>query len=250
MPGLAADLVRRQVAVIVQAGQIAGALAAQAATTTIPIVFLTGGDPIALGLVASLNRPGGNVTGVASLSVELEPKRLELLHSMVLPAKTIGALINQTNPYAELQSKGIQAAAHTLGRVLQILNASTEHDLDAVFAKLVEQQAGGLVIGNDGLFNSKPEQLAALAVRHAVPTIFHYRAFAAAGGLMSYGGDLADLYRLSGTYAGRILKGERPADLPVLQATKVEMIVNLKTAKTLGIDIPLPLLGRADEVIE
>ena len=250
LPGMAADLVRRQVAVIVQAGQIAGALAAQAATRTIPIIFLTGGDPVALGLVASLNRPGGNVTGVASLSVELEPKRLELMHSMVPSAKTIGVLINQTNPYAELQSKGIQAAARTLGRVLRILNASTEHDLDAVFAKLVEQQAGGLVIGNDGLFNSKPEQLAALAVRHAVPTIFHYRAFAAAGGLMSYGGDLADLYRLSGTYAGRILKGERPADLPVLQATKVEMIINLKTAKTLGINIPLPLIGRDDEVIE
>ena len=247
---LAADLVRRQVAVIVQAGQIAGALAAQARTKTIPIVFLTGGDPVALGLVASLNRPGGNITGVTTLSVELEPKRLELLHGLVPAAKTIGVLINQTNPNAESQSKSLQSAARTLGLTLEFLNASTERDFDSVFARLAELRAGGLVIANDGLFISKPERLAALAVRHAVPTIFQFRAFAASGGLMSYGGDLVDLYRLSGVYTGRILKGEKPADLPVLQATKVEMIINLKTAKALGINVPLPLLGRADEVIE
>ena len=250
LPGMAADLVRRQVAVIVQAGQVAGALAAQAVTRTIPIIFLTGGDPVALGLVASLNRPGGNVTGVTTLSVELEPKRLELLHGLVPAAKTVGALINQTSPNAGVQSKSLHEAARTLGRTLQILSASTEPDFETVFAKLVELRAGGLVIGNDGLFISKPERLAALAVRHAMPTIFQFRPFAAAGGLMSYGGDLADLYRLSGSYTGRILKGEKPADLPVLQATKVEMIINMKSAKALGIDVPLPLLGRADEVIE
>jgi putative ABC transport system substrate-binding protein len=250
LPAMAADLAQRQVAVIVQAGQIAGALAAKAITQTIPIVFLTGGDPVALGLVASLNRPGGNITGIYSLSVELEPKRLELLNALVPGSRTVGALINPNNPFAESQTSSLKAAARTLGLTLQIHGASTEHAFEAAFVKLIEQKAGGLVIGNDGLFNSKPERLATLAVHHALPTIFHFRAFAAAGGLISYGGDLADLYRLSGVYTGRILKGEKPADLPVLQATKVEMIINLKSAKALGINVPLPLLGRADEVIE
>jgi putative ABC transport system substrate-binding protein len=250
LPVLAADLVRTQVAIIVQAGQVLGALAAKAATKTIPIVFLTGGDPVALGLVDSLNRPGGNVTGITTLSVELEPKRLELLHGLVPAAKTFGALINHTSPNAQIQSKSLREAARTLGLTLQILSASTEPDFDIAFAKLAELRTGGLVIGNDGLFISKPERLASLAVQYALPTIFQFRAFAAAGGLISYGSDLVDLYRLSGIYTGRILKGEKPANLPVLQATKVEMIINMKSAKTLGIDVPLPLLGRANEVIE
>ena len=251
LPALAADLIRRQVAVIVQAGQVAGALAAKAATQTIPIVFVTGGDPIAVGLVASLNRPGGNITGVTSLSVELEPKRLELLHGLVPTAKTIGALINPTNPIAATQPRLLTEAARAFGLTLEILHATTEQDFETVFARLVERRrVGGLVIATDGLFISKPEALAALAVRHGVPAAFQFRAFAAAGGLVSYGGSLADLYRQSGIYAGRILKGEKPADLPVLQATKVELIINMKSAKALGIDVPLPLLGRADEVIE
>ena len=250
LPAMAADLVRRSVGVIVQAGQISGALAAKALTKTIPIVFLTGGDPVALGLVDSLNRPGGNVTGVVSLSTELEPKKLELLQGVIPSSKIVGVLINDTNPFAQSQSVRLQQAAHALGLTVLIVSASIEDDFEAVFAKLIEQRVGGLVIANDGLFISKPERLAALATRYALPTIFQFRTFAAAGGLMSYGGDLVDLYRLSGTYTGRILKGERPADLPVQQSTKVELIVNLKTAKALGINVPLNLLGRADEVIE
>ena len=250
LPALAAELVSRPVAVIAVAGQIAGALAAKAATTTIPIIFLTGGDPVALGLVSSLNRPGGNVTGVATLSVELEPKRLELLHALVPGATTVGALINRTNPNAEMQSRELQAAAPMLGLKVEFLDASAEGDFDAVFAKLVELRAGGLVICTDGLFISRSEHLAALAVRHALPAIFQFRPFAAAGGLMSYGGSLAELYRLAGAYTGRILKGEKPADLPVQQSTKVELIINLKTARALGLTVPVSLLGRADEVIE
>jgi putative ABC transport system substrate-binding protein len=250
LPAMAADLIQRQVAVIVQAGQVAGALAAKAATNTIPIVFLTGGDPVSLGLVASLNRPGSNLTGVVSLANELEPKKLELMHGLIPSAKNVGALINPTNPFAQSQIRTLEAAARALGRTVQILNASSERDLDTAFSNLTEQRAGGLVIANDGLFNSKPERLAALALRHAVPTIFHFRAFTAAGGLMSYGGDLVELYRLSGAYTGRILKGEKPADLPVQQSAKVELVINLKTAKALGMTVPISLLGRADEVIE
>jgi putative ABC transport system substrate-binding protein len=190
LPTLAADLVSRQVSVIAMAGQVLGAFAAKAATKTIPIVFLTGGDPVALGLVSSLNRPGGNLTGVTTLSAELEPKRLELLHDLVPKATTIGALVNQTNPIAETQSRDLQAAARALGLKLQILNASTERDFDTIFARLVELQASGLVIGTDGLFISQSEHLAALTMRHAVPAIFQFRTFAAAGGLMSYGGSL------------------------------------------------------------
>jgi putative tryptophan/tyrosine transport system substrate-binding protein len=250
LPAMAADLVRRPASVIVQAGQISGALAAKALTKTIPIVFLTGGDPVALGLVDSLNRPGGNVTGVVSLSTELEPKKLELLHGVIPASKIVGALINDTNPFAQSQSSRLQQAGHALGLTVQIVTARIEDDFEAIFAKLTEQRVGGLVIANDGLFNSKPERLAALATRYALPTIFQFRAFAAAGGLMSYGGDLVDLYRVSGTYTGRILKGEKPSDLPVQQSTKVELMVNLKTARAFGLTIPISLLGRADEVIE
>ena len=250
LPALAADLVRRQVAVIAVAGQVLGVLAAKAATRTIPVVFLTGADPVALGLVASLNRPGGNVTGVTTLGVELEPKRLELLYGLIPTARTVGALVNPTNPNAEVQTRELQPAARALGLKLELLQATSERDFDGVFARRAELKAGGLVIGTDGLFISRGEQLGALAARHSVPAIFQFRAFAAAGGLMSYGGSLTDMYRQSGVYTGRILKGEKPADLPVQQVTKVELILNLKTAKALGLTIPLPLLGRADEVIE
>jgi putative ABC transport system substrate-binding protein len=250
LPALAADLVGRQVAVISVAGQALGVLAAKAATTTIPIVFLTGGDPVQMGLVASLNRPGGNLTGVTNLGVELEPKRLELLHGLLPSATTIGALINRTNPNSEIQSRELQAAARMLGIEVQFLDAGTERDFDTVFAKWVELRAGGLVICTDGLFISRSKHLAALSVRHALPAISQFRAFAAAGGLMSYGGSLSDLYRAAGVYTGRILKGEKPGDLPVQQVTRVELIINLKTARALGLAVPLSLLGRADEVIE
>jgi len=250
LPALAADLVRRQVTVIAQAGHVVGVLAAKAATTTIPIVFTTGIDPVAFGLVTSLNRPGGNLTGVGTLSIELEPKRLELLHGLVPAVTTIGALFNQTHPDAEARSRDLQAAARTLGIELYILNASSDNDFASVFARLAELQAGGLVIATDGLFISQSERLAALTVRHAVPAIFQFRAFVAAGGLMSYGGSLVHLYRLSGTYTARILKGEKPADLPVQQSTKAELIINVKTANALGLEVPPTLLARADEVIE
>jgi putative tryptophan/tyrosine transport system substrate-binding protein len=250
LPALAADLIGRKVAVIVQAGEVNGAVVAKAATTTIPIVFTTARDPVELGLVASLNRPGGNVTGVTTLSTELEPKRLELLHGVVPAATAFGALVNPSSPNVGVLSKSLQAAAGTLGLKLQILNAGTEAEFDSAFASLAQMKAGGLMIGSDALFISRGERLGALSVRHAVPAIFQFRAFAAAGGLMSYGAEMADLYRQSGVYTGRILKGEKPADLPVFQATKVELIINLKTAKALGLEVPPALLARADEVIE
>jgi putative ABC transport system substrate-binding protein len=250
LPALAADLVHQQVAVIAQAGHVLGVFAAKAATTTIPIVFVTGVDPVGLGLVASLSRPGVNLTGVTTLGIELEPKRLELLHELIPAARTVGALVNRTHPIAEAQSSELQAAARGLGLKLQILDASTERDFDAVFATLVELQADGLVIATDGLFISQSEHLARLAVRHAMPAIFQLRTFAAAGGLMSYGGDFAEMYRQSGAYVGRILKGEKPVDLPVQQVTRVELVLNLKTAKALGLEVPPTLLARANEVIE
>ena len=250
LPALAADLVRRQVAVIATAGDVLGAVAAKAATTTIPIVFTTGRDPVEIGLVPSLNRPGGNLTGVATLGAELEPKRVELLHEAIPAATIVGALVNPASRNAEFLSRDLRAAARILGLELGVLNAVTEGDFDSVFADLVRLRAGGLVIATDALFISRSEQVAALALRHAMPAIFQFRAFAAAGGLMSYGGSLADLYHRSGVYTGRVLNGEKPGDLPVQQSTKAELIINLKTAKALGITFPLPLLGRADEVIE
>jgi putative tryptophan/tyrosine transport system substrate-binding protein len=249
LPALAADLVRRQVALIAANGP--AAQAAKAATATIPIVFTAGFDPVEVGLVASLNRPGGNITGVSILDVELGPKRLELLHEVVPTATIIAVLVNPTDPTrAETTLRDLQAAAHTLGLQLHALYASTDHDFDTAFASLVQLQAGGLVIGGEPFFNSRSEQLGALTFRHAVPTIYQFRAFAAAGGLASYGANLTDAYRQAGLYGGRILKGERPGDLPVVQSTKVELIINLKTAKMLGLTVPLSLLGRADEVIE
>jgi putative ABC transport system substrate-binding protein len=250
LPAMVADLVRRQVAVIA-ATSTEGALAAKAATTTIPIVFETASDPVRLGLVTNLNRPGGNVTGVTSLIVEVVPKRLELLHELLPTAKVIALLVNPANPnVAETNTKLLQMAARTLGLELHVLNASNERDFDGVFAKLIQLRAGGLVIGPDSFFTSRNEQLAALTVRHAVPAIYHGRGFAVAGGLLSYGAESADAYHSTGIYVGRVLKGEKPADLPVQQATKVELYINLKTAKALGITVPLPLSGRADELFE
>jgi len=250
LPALVADLVHRQVTVIA-ATTTPAVLAAKAATTTIPVVFTTAADPVRLGLVASLSRPGGNVTGVTQLAVEIAPKRLQLLHELVPAASVMASLVNPANPaIADAQSGSVLSAAHTLGLDLHVLNASTERDFDAVFANLIQLRAGGLVINSDPLFTGRQEQLAALTVRHLVPAIYENREFAAAGGLLSYGGSLTDAYRLAGVYAARILKGEKPGELPVQQSTKVEMFLNLKTAKALGITVPLPLLGRADEVIE
>jgi putative ABC transport system substrate-binding protein len=248
LPALAADLVRRQVAVIF--ANTASVAAAKAATTMIPIVFTVGGDPVAMGLVASLNRPGGNLTGVVSLNAEVGPKRLELMHEVVPTATVIALLANPTNPITSAQARDAQAAARTLGLQLHVLHASTEPELETVFATLSQLRAGALVIGADAFFASRSMQIAALAVRHGVPTISPYRELAVAGGLMSYGGSNSDAFRVPGIYAGRILKGEKPADLPVQQATKVELVINLKTAKALGLTFPITLLGRADEVIE
>jgi len=251
LPALAADLVRRRVTVIAVPGSTPAALAAKAATSTIPIVFWIGGDPIELGLVASLNRPEGNLTGLTTLNQELVAKRVELLHEVVPGTSSMALLINPTSPtLTKTAIEDAQAAARSLGLELHVLNASTERDFDVVFANLIQLRAGGLVIGSDAFFSSRMEQLAALAARHAVPTIYQFREFAAAGGLMSYGGSLTNAFRGVGVYTGRILKGEKPADLPVQQVTKVELIINLKTAKALGLNISLPLIGRADEVIE
>jgi len=249
LPSLAADLVQQKVTVIA-ATTTPAALAAKAATSTVPIVFTTGSDPIKLGLVASLRRPGGNMTGSTQLSVEVGPKRLELVHELFPGATTVALLVNPANPLAAAVSKDLQAVADTLGVRLHVLHASTEADFEAAFATVAQLRVA-LVIGSaDPLFGIHAAQLGSLALRHNVPAIYFRREFAAAGGLMSYGGSITDTYRLAGLYAGRILKGEKPADLPVVQSTKVELILNLKTAKALGITVPLPLSGRADEIIE
>ena len=249
LPALAADLVRRQVSVIAATSTPAN-LVAKKATSTIPVVFTTGDDPVQLGLVASLDRPGGNVTGVTQLSVEILPKRIQLAHELVPTATTIALLANPADPTSDFEVRDAQAAAHTLGLQLQILRASTEAELDDAFTAVRQTRTGVLVIANSVFFNGHIEQMAALANRDLLPTIYTYRHFVAAGGLISYGSELTDSYRLAGGYVGRILKGEKPADLPVQQATKVELYINLKTAKALGLTVPLPLLGRADEVIE
>jgi putative tryptophan/tyrosine transport system substrate-binding protein len=246
---MAADLVRRQVTVIASGG-IAATQAAKAATTTIPIVFSAGDDPVKSGLVTNLNRPSGNLTGVSTLSAELGPKRLELLHELLPAATTVAVLVNPANPLTEALLKELRAAARTFGLQLHVLEASTERDFNTAFATMIELRAGALLIGSDVLFISQSKQLAALTIRHAMPTIFQFREFPVAGGLMSYSSDLKDQYRQVGVYTGRILKGEKPADLPILQSTKAELIVNLKTAKALGITFPNSLIGRADEVIE
>lgn len=244
LPSMAADLVRQKVAVIAATTTPA----AKEATTTIPIVFTTISDPVQIGFVASLNRPGGNVTGVTLLSVEVGPKLLELLRGAAPSATVMGLLVNPTNPNAESQAKNTQAAALRLGLQLQVLNASAESEFDAAFVKLRELRVGGLIIGQDVLFNTKSAQLAALTVRHAIPAIALVREFAIAGGLISYGASRLDSWRQAGIYVGRILKGEKPSELPVIQPTKFELMVNLKTAKALGLN--LPYVGLADEVIE
>jgi putative ABC transport system substrate-binding protein len=249
LPAMAADLVRHQVAVIVATSALASR-AAKAITTTLPIVFETAGDPVKLGFVVSLSRPGGNLTGVTQLGEEEAPKRLQLLHELLPTARVMALLVNPTDPLGESQVRVSLAAAKSLGLELRVLNASTERDFDAAFAKLMELRVRGLTIGGASLFTSHIEQLAALTVRHRIPAVYQRHEFAAAGGLMSYGTDIADTHRLVGIYTGRVLKGEKPADLPVQQATKVELYINLKTAKALGITVPISLLGRADEVIE
>jgi putative ABC transport system substrate-binding protein len=251
LPALAAELVQRQVAVIAAAGGTPSALAAKAATSTIPIVFETATDPIKLGLVASLNRPGGNLTGVTNQNVEVGPKRLAILRELMPTATTIAVLVNPTSPALTEQTlNGLQPGAQALGMQLHIVQASTERDFDPAFETMVQLRADALAIGPDLFFNSKLEQLAARALRQALPAIHTYREFAAVGGLMSYGASEAEFYRLVGVQVGKILNGAKPAELPVQQSTKIELIINLKTAKALGIAVPQSLLARADEVIE
>jgi putative ABC transport system substrate-binding protein len=236
---------------VIAAGGTPAALAAKAATTAIPVVFETSADPVRIGLVPSLNRPAGNVTGATQLNSGLVPKQLELLHELLPTAHVIALLVNPADPaLTEIQSKEALAAAHSLGLELHVPHARTEQDFDAVFAQLAQLHAGGLVMGAEALFTAHSEELAALAARHAMPSVYKGREFAAAGGLLSYGSNLAESYRLAGIQTGRILKGDKPADLPVQQATKIELYVNLKTAKALGITVPLPLSGRADELFE
>jgi len=248
LPALAADLVHRQVAVIV--ANTPAAMVASAVTTTIPIVFSSAIDPVKAGLVASLNRPGGNITGVANFDDVLGAKRLELLRELVPKAEMIGLLINPNNPNAETIASRLQEAARTLGQQIRILNASTEGEVDAAFATLGELRIGAILVASDPFFVSRRDQIVALAARQALPAIYQFREFPVGGGLMSYGASLADAYRQLGVYTGKILKGAKPAELPFQQVVKVEMIINLKTAKALGLTVPLSLLGRADEVIE
>jgi len=249
LPALAAELVRRQVAVIVASAPPA-ALAAKAATSTLPIVFSGGLDPLQLGLVASLNRPGGNVTGVSHLSTELEGKRLQLLHELIPNAAVIALLVDPTFRGTESIINDIEVAAHALGLEVKVLHASNEHDFNGAIASVVQQRAGALLVASDPFFFSRRDQLVTVVAQHAVPAIYQFREFAAAGGLMSYGADLADGYRQVGIYAGRILKGAKPADLPVVQPTKYKLVINLKTARALGLTVPDKLLALADEVIE
>src|SRR6266404_800262 len=249
LPALAADLVGRQVNVIAAFGT-AAALVAKAATATIPIVFLVGGDPIALGLVGSLSRPGGSITGVTPLNDDLGPKLLELLHELVPKAAIIGYLVNPRNATSDALTRQVRGAERMIGQRVDILHASSEHDFEPAFATLDQIRAGGLCVQGDTFFNGRRGQLVALAAHHSIPTVYAFRDYAAAGGLMSYGTSLWDAYREVGAYAGRIVKGEKPADLPVQLSVKVELAINMSTAKALGLTFPLSLLGRADEVIE
>jgi putative tryptophan/tyrosine transport system substrate-binding protein len=249
LPALAAELVQRRVNVIAAAG-VAAAREAKAATSTVPIVFLAGIDPVALGLVASLIRPGGNVTGITDLTAEMGPKHLEILHELAPAARRIALLVNLNNPTSEPLARELAAAARILGLEIHVLHASSERDLDAVFARMPELRIEGLVVGVDALFNSQSERLAKLAMDHSLPSIHVVRQFVAAGGLASYGGGFLDAYRQVGIYCGRVLKGEKPAELPVQQATKFDLVINLRAVKALGLTVPLPLIARVDEVIE
>jgi putative ABC transport system substrate-binding protein len=250
LPALASDLVRRQVEVIAAVGGAHSGLAAKAATSTIPIVFVSAGDPVTFGLVSSLSRPAGNVTGVSMITVALASKRLELLHELVPAPAAIAMLVNPTSPYVEPETKDVMTSARTLGRQVQVLNASTGREIDTAFTTLVQHRVGSLLVSGDPFFDSERDRLVALAARHAVPAIYQWREFATIGGLMSYGTSILDAYRQSGVYVGKILKGAKPADLPVMQPTKFEFVINLKTSKTLGLEIPPKLLTFADEVIE
>ena len=250
LPALAAELVGRQVTVIVAPGGAPAAIAAKSVTTTIPIVFEMGADPIATGLVDSLNRPSGNVTGVSSLSVEVTPKRLEFLHELIPTADSFAVVFNPTSPTADSQLRNLQAFASARGLQIHVLQASSEQEVDAVLATLPQLQVAGLVFASDTMFGTHGEPLATLTVRHAVPAIHQSRDFTIAGGLMSYGGSFFKSHRQAGIYTGRIIRGDQPSDLPVQEVTKVELFINLKTAKTLGMTFPLSLLGRADQAIE
>jgi putative tryptophan/tyrosine transport system substrate-binding protein len=249
LPGMAADLVRRKVTVIAATGTPA-ALAAKAATTVVPIVFETAGDPLRLGLVSTLNRPGHNTTGVTQLSSELVSKRLGLLHDMIPAATIIGLLLDPHDPRAEMQASDMRAASRALGLQVHLVDASTEGEIDSAFAKLAQQRVGALFVGTGEFFTKRSEQIVALATRHALPAIYQYRLFTVIGGLATYGTSLTDSYRQAGIYTGRVLKGEKPADMPVWQPTKFELVLNLKTAKALGLTIPPGVLAIADEVIE
>ena len=250
LSGLVADLIDHKVAVIFAAGGSDPAKAAKAATATIPIVFVSGADPIAAGIVTSLNRPGGNITGVSLLGSALEAKRLGLLHEIIPGGASIGVLVNPKYPDADLQLRELQEAAGVIKRQINIVRASTEYEIDTAFATVAQQGAGALLVAQDPFFTTRREQFATLAIRHKLPGIYAIREFPAAGGLMSYGASITDAFRLAGVYVGRILKGEKPADLPVQQSTKFELVINLKTAKALGLEISPSLLARSDEVIE
>jgi ABC-type uncharacterized transport system substrate-binding protein len=250
LPQQAAELVNRGVAVIILVGGGPTTAAAKAATATIPIVFITGEDPVKTGAVAALNRPGGNATGVSLLTVAMEAKRLQLLHELVPTAAVIAIIVNPNNPQADQQLQELQAAARALGVQVEVFKAGSPSEIDIAFANAVQRRAGALHMAGDAFFNTRKEQFVVLSARHLLPTIFHLREYSAAGGLISYGPSLKDAYRQQGIYAGRILKGEKAAEMPVQQAVKVELVINLQTAKILGVNVPLPLLGRADEVIE
>jgi putative ABC transport system substrate-binding protein len=250
LPELAADLVRRAVSVIVTPGGVAAAIEAKAATATIPIVFVIGADPVQAGLVVSLNRPGGNVTGITSLNLGLAAKQLGLLHQLLQRDARFAVLVNSSNPQSRLALADVQAAAAAMGQPLDIVTATTYREITSAFNEAVKKRADAILISPDPLFTSRPVQLATLAARHAMPAVYALREFAEGGGLISYGSNFTDMFRQAGTYVARILKGEKPADLPILQATKFELVINLQTAEALGLEVPATLLALADEVIE